>query len=135
MHTRHHILIGLAATLIAYPYVGLQSLLILAASVLPDADHYLLYVWLKKDFSMKRAYKHCSTIKDASTLFLPFHYVEWLIIMLIASLYYDFIFLIMIGFLLHLLLDIFYEKFVKSTHRGFSILDFILRTRLKKTAA
>jgi len=135
MHTRHHILTGLAATLVAYPFVGLNALIILAASILPDADHYLIYVWRKRDLSIRRAYKYCASIKDASTLFLPLHYVEWLIIMLFASLYYDFVFLVMIGFLLHIILDIFYEKFVKSTRRGFSLFDFIIRTRLKKTAA
>ncbi len=58
MLPKHHVVLGFVISLtvfIIFPSIGLISFLIIwASSVLIDFDHYLYYVFKKKDFSLKR---------------------------------------------------------------------------------
>jgi len=56
---KYHIIYGFVFTLVLSLFFGiglLEFILIFTASVLIDVDHYLFYIWKKKDFSLSRAY-------------------------------------------------------------------------------
>jgi hypothetical protein len=122
MLPRTHILFGLIASLILYlifPQIStLEASIIFLSSFLIDADHYIYYLFVKKDFSLKRAYNFFLYKKNThiklslrekekkKQTILLFHGLETLIILfLLISVHRVFIF-ILVGVLIHLILDL-----------------------------
>ncbi len=112
------ILIGLADML--------QAFLLIFGGFLIDTDHYIWYVWNKKDWSLKRSYKwHYSLyLKKEKRKFLHvFHTVESFIVVSLLS-FWHFIFLyILFGMVFHMILDViqavnhrFYAKEISSLY-------------------
>jgi len=123
MYPKTHLIFGpLFAGLIwlFFPSISFFGFfLIVASSVLIDVDHYLYYVWLRKDWNLRRAYNWSIEI-DNITLKLPveksreyknfifiFHGIEfWLILIILIPLNKIFIF-ILLGIAIHMALDFF----------------------------
>ncbi len=123
MLPKYHILLGFLFSLILYlifPFIGLIGfLLIFASSVLIDIDHYLYYIFAKKNFSLGNAYKYffekrkkyISSVKSIRNRLNPamyfLHGIEVLLILFIIGIFVNKISLfIFIGFIFHLFLDI-----------------------------
>lgn len=119
MLPKGHILLGLLFCFIMhilFPEINLFILsIIFASSVLIDFDHYLAYFLIKKDFSLKKAYKYFINLKYLFTknkkMKLPlclFHTIEFLFVLAFLSLFSKLIFYIFIGFLFHSIVDFIY---------------------------
>jgi len=134
MFPKYHLILGLLLSpilLLLFPGIGfLGVLLIFLSSFLIDVDHYLYYVYNKRDWSLKRAYRwfikrrkaHSKLPKEEvgeyKQIILIFHGIEcWGLIFLI-SLIFNPMFLVFFGIIFHLLFD-----FVESLYYGISISD------------
>jgi len=129
-----------------FPDIGLiGALIIWASSVLIDVDHYTWYVSKGKDFSLRKAYNY-DVLKGQKMaklsreernkykneiLFL--HGFEPLLAIYLLSFIWPILFFVFIGFVYHLLTDIYYE-----ISRGYRvdkislIYDIINYKKLKK---
>ncbi len=123
MLPKTHAILGLifsAALFLIFPQIGIFGfLIILLSSVFIDVDHYLFYIFTKKDWSLKNANKWFKD-KIAKARKLPrekrrknprhipclLHGIEAIIILSILSFFHIFFFYILIGFLFHELLDL-----------------------------
>lgn len=132
MHVKYHILLGLIFSTLLYflfPELNLSNLLIIFfSSFLIDIDHYLYYVYKKKNINPYRAYKwYVKNIikfhfflskeqqKKAYTGLYLFHGIEILIILFFLGNYISSMFtFIIIGFLFHLFTDLVYEKILNQ---------------------
>lgn len=105
-----------------------QIILFSLAAFFIDVDHYLLYIFTKNDFSIKRAYKYFKTYRKSEKarekLFI-FHTIEFFIIIVVMIILFLHIFFpILLGFVLHTSLDIVGSLTNKEKRykRAFSIL-------------
>jgi hypothetical protein len=116
MFPKKHIIHGFIFTLFLYITLGIPKIfpfiIIFLSTFLFDVDHYILYVWRKKDFSLKNAYQwHVDLINEyidrKTHKPLPhfFHAVEFLILMIILSFFNQIILYMTIGLLFHSILD------------------------------
>jgi len=128
MYPTQHLTIGIIFTAIlawAFSQITLFSaLLIIASTVLIDVDHYIIYVWITKDWNLKNAYYwHKEAGRKFKKLsreekrelrhsFFIFHGVEPLLIVFLLSLYVNpYFYFVLIGMSLHMALDIIYGLF------------------------
>ena len=133
MLPKYHILLGFIFSLILYlifPFIGfLGFFIIFFSSFLIDVDHYLYYIFKKKDFNLKKAYKYffekrkkiISSTKFVNDVPNPamyfFHGIEILLVLFILGIFISKNFLfIFIGFSFHLFLDI-----LEQIYYGFRI--------------
>ena len=120
MLPKTHFIINLIISLILLKFFpGFYVLIFFLSSVLIDVDHYLFYVIEEKDFSLKNAYKWYKLNRIALKLMsreerkkhknwvLIFHGLEPLIILFLISRTYYFFLFIFLGFLVHLVEDLF----------------------------
>ena len=110
-----------------FPQISILGLLIiLFSAVLIDIDHYLYYIWAKKDLSLRNAYKwHANHMKY---VFCFLHGFEVLVILYLLGVYLsNYFFFILIGFSFHLFLDILAEIIHGfKIHKISVIYDFFL---------
>lgn len=111
MLPKYHILFGFLFSLILYllfPFVGLLGFLtIFLSSFLIDIDHYLYYVFKKKDLNLKSAYYFFIKKPKINPAMYFLHGIEVLSILFILGLFLNNLFLfIFIGFVFHLFLDV-----------------------------
>ena len=122
MYLKQHIFFGLIfalALLLLFPKIGyLGFSIIILSSVLIDFDHYLFYIYKKKDFNLKNAYnlfiqedKHCRSLpweerKNLPSKIFILHGIEVLIILIFLSFAFNYFLFIFAGFAFHLLLDL-----------------------------
>jgi hypothetical protein len=139
MLPKFHILFGILFVAILYfvfPQINLFYLaIVLFSSILIDADHYLYYIFKKKDFSLLKALKWYkekmkamlsltkNERKKRYTGFYIFHGIEWIIILAILG---RFVFppltYVAAGFLLHFAVDIPHEFYFKGTMQKSSLI-------------
>lgn len=149
MHPRYHVIIGLIFSLILlyfFPKIGtIGFFLIWFSSVLIDVDHYLYYVYQKKNWNLKKAYlwfrigsKKLNKLskKQRSQFYQGFsflHGFEILLLILIVGFFISEIFyFIFIGFTLHLFLDLIYQRTLHNRFDKYSIIyDFIKYKKLR----
>lgn len=116
MHITHHLILGLIISILFYPIVGLNFVIIFLASTVIDIDHYLSYIIRFKNWDYTTAYRYHmdrhndyikskGTLKQGKTLCF-FHTMEVLGIFFIAAFYSNFILLISLGLLIHIIFDI-----------------------------
>lgn len=121
MLPRQHLLSGFLFSLILfffYPEIGyLGVLIILLSTFFIDVDHYLYYVYRKKDWSLRNSYNWYFIIgrkgkkftvkqKKKSYSELCFlHGIESIIILAVLSYFSLFFFYILLGFVFHQILD------------------------------
>jgi hypothetical protein len=117
-----HLFFGIIFALILlfiFPQIGfIGFFLILSSTVLIDVDHYLYYVYKKKDWNLRNAFKWF--IKSGKKFNgLPkdqrdnvyfgvcfLHGIETIIIFFAFSFYFTFLLFIIVGFIFHQLLDL-----------------------------
>jgi hypothetical protein len=140
MNYKFHILLGIVSSILLHFLLpGLNSLNILIlffSSFLIDIDHYLYYVYKKKNLNPYKAYKwfkknirkfHFSLNKEQQKktyvgIYL-FHGIESLIILFLLGNYFSFLFFfVLIGFIFHLSIDLIYEKILHQRLDKFSFI-------------
>jgi hypothetical protein len=121
MLPKTHIIIGFLISLIIFlifPEINwLNALIIFVASVLIDFDHYLYYIFKKKDHKLKNAYnwffQRAVILKNLSLkerekyeeAVIIFHGVECWIILLLLIFVNKIFFFIFLGVAIHMVLD------------------------------
>jgi len=120
MLPKNHVYIGIIFSILVYlifPAVGiLGALIIFAASVLIDVDHYSVYVWRKKDWSLKNSFKWYMefkknkdrTIKKLKSPMNVLHTIEFLFLFFVISIFNNLLFLIFVGFIFHSICDVYH---------------------------
>jgi len=116
-----HFILGLLFAIFLYfifPQIGLiEFTIIFLSSFLIDIDHYLYYVYKKKDFSLKNSYQWFMKRRE-KFLSLPWkqrnnfninlsilHGIEVLVILFLLSFIHKYFLFVFVGFAFHLLLD------------------------------
>jgi len=123
MFPKYHLIVGLLVSLIlflVFPGINLlAAVIIFLSSVLIDFDHYLYYAIKKRDLSLNRAYKWFvrNRIKlfqlapkereNFKDLILIFHGIECWILLILFSFVSKIFIWIMIGIVIHMILDFF----------------------------
>lgn len=149
MRLKYHLLFGILFTILLYflfsSIISIFGLaIIFLSSFLIDVDHYLYYVFRKKDFSLKRAYKwyvknthkFCSLPLEKRNKFYIgiyiFHGIEFLIILFLLGTFVSQIFIfILVGFWFHLFMDLISEIVLKQRIDKLSVIqNFVLMERL-----
>ena len=142
MLPKQHVIIGFIFSLMAYiifPISPLEATIIFLASFLIDFDHYLLYVYKKKNLSLNRALKYFYRLNNDWKKIYPrrkeykknifiFHSIETLIPLAIFSIYFPIVWFVLIGMILHLILD--YSIIIKRKAPWYCKFSIIL-THLK----
>ncbi|MBA7700024.1 hypothetical protein ES703_108730 [subsurface metagenome] len=145
----HHLFSGIIFSLILlflFPQIGLIGfLIIMLSTVLIDVDHYLYYVYKKKDWSLKHAYnwfiknkkKFLSlSRKQRNKFYTGFFFLHGIEILLILFLLGKFLsiyfYYILIGVSFHLFLDIIYQRKIHDRLDRISIIyDFLKFKKLR----
>ena len=134
MLPKAHIILGSIFSIILY-FLGLtplQCTVIFLSSFLIDFDHYAWYVIKKKDFSLRNAYYFLKGLEKEKPVMMIFHTFEFILLILILSLFYDFFLFILIGMLFHSLLDVIDLKYNKELHlREFLFLKYLFSDKSK----
>ena len=120
MLVKYHIILGAIASFLiylAFQITPFQATIIFLASFLIDFDHYLAYIFYKKDLSLhhaclwflERRRKWVKLTKkqkeEYKRVILIFHGIEFLIILLALSFYNKIFLFVLIGISIHLILD------------------------------
>lgn len=129
MLPKHHILYGAIFGLVLIPFIGLlNSFIVFLASFLIDADHYLRYVYVAKDISIKNSisYFYDKSKKRFHELYI-FHTVEFWVFILILGFYYPVFIYVLLGMLYHMVFD-FIDMFNKKYYniRIYSVLLWMI---------
>ena len=114
MHLSRHFIISLKLAAITYPFFGWHSIFLFVGSFFIDSDHYLWYIFTKKDFSLKNAYYfHLKNDLSGKKIIDVFHTAEFWILLLLAVLfspyYHTAIFAFTLGIYFHIICDLIYE--------------------------
>ena len=148
MLPKKHLFYGTIFALILYlifPKINfIGFLLIIASTVLIDVDHYIYYVFKKKDLSLIHAYRDLKNNHNKFLLlpvekrkeyygcFCFFHGLETLIILFLLGFFVsEYFYFIFIGVAFHLSLDYPSWKFYKRIDKVSIIYDFIKFRKLK----
>lgn len=126
MLIQHHAIIGAVSAAIFYPLFGVKAALIIAAAVLLDADHYLIYIYRHKNLNLKKAYNFFIQVKDGSEFYPLFHMVEIAAIGAFISNYYSILLPLVIGQVIHIAQDWFEDMFLRTTNRNFFIVKLLI---------
>jgi hypothetical protein len=150
MYPSQHFIFGLifsAILFFIFPKIGfLESSIILASTVLIDVDHYLYYVYKKKDFSLTRARKWFFKNRDIYLGQIPafqkeniyggicfLHGIEFILLLAILSFFVNIFIFILIGFFFHQILDLIeMYSFSLYPHKIISFFYSINYTKHKK---
>jgi len=129
MLPRYHIIVGSLITPIihfTFQLTLLQSTIVFLSSFLIDVDHFLIYVIIKKDLSLKRASLYFIQLKEKwialnpeerinkKYVLFPFHGIEFWIFLLILTPVFPLIWFVLIGFIIHMVpdyIDLAYYKY------------------------
>jgi len=105
-----------------------QIILFFIMAFFIDVDHYLLYLFTKKDFSIRNAYIYFKFYKKSEKvkekLFI-FHTIEFLILLVIMTIILEqILFPMLLGFMVHKTLDVISSLTAKEKRykRAFSII-------------
>lgn len=109
-----HLLLAIPLCFILFPFYGWKVWIVLVSSVLIDIDHPPVYFLIFKRFNIKRVYRFFIDNAEGicDKLCAVFHTVEFLMLILILSFYFNPLFLVFIGLAYHVLID-FIGTFIK----------------------
>lgn len=131
MLVNKHILTGIIFSFVLGILINLNFLqitLIFLASTLIDVDHYLIYIWRKKDWNLKNAYNfHIKETKLISILAI-FHTIEFHILILILSITWTWFLFILIGMIFHCIFDI-VSMYLNDEKRIFCFISYLILKR------
>jgi len=148
MYPLQHLSLGIVFSLIIlfiFPQIGLIGfLIIILSTILIDIDHYIYYIYRKKDWSLKNAYNWSSNTGKKFFLFSKkqkdkfytgfyfLHGVEIILVCLLLSIISKYFLFISLGFTFHLLLDIYFiGRYHNRVDRVSVIYDFLKFKKLK----
>ena len=100
-----HFLVSIVLFIIFYPFFGPATLWILAGGVLIDIDHPSLYIFRFKKFRLKEMFNYFENNKKLMVGLFVFHNVEFLLLMIALSFFYQAAFWFTIGLFVHYLSD------------------------------
>lgn len=138
MLPRNHFLLGLIVSFIMYFEFSVsifECSIFLIATVGIDVDHYLYYVYRKKDWNLKRAVlwfvkngKNLMRLdkkyrKEFYTGFCFLHGIEILVLIVLLGFFiWNLFYFVALGFLFHLILDYIHQAFWRGRFDKFSII-------------
>jgi len=142
MNPSWHIFLGVLFSLFLFflfPETGVNNILLfLASTVLIDVDHYLFYIYTKKEFSLKRAYAYFIRNKQklkefgrGSSYGLPsilciFHGFEILVIVFALSFIFKPMYFVFVGCSFHLFLDLIEQAVYSNRLQKISVVNDFL---------
>ncbi len=139
MTLRHHSILGGAASLILYPFIGLETLWFFGASVFIDIDHYIDFLYHNglKDLSPKRMFSYHDCLqrwwKDPNFLNMEiFHTIEFLSLVFATALILrsGALRALFFGLIFHIILDvIFLRHHGVLNKRVHSITGYLIKKR------
>jgi len=129
-----HIAQGACLWPAAYYLTDLKTALIFSASVvLIDVDHYLHYIYRKKNLSVRGMFSFYDDVWERRHAFFGisvFHTVEVLLLLAAAGFWRTELWAVAVGFFVHLLFDLFHFYRHKVPFlRALSILEFFIRRK------
>lgn len=135
MLPKTHAILGFIFSTLSYftfPITIFQAILIFLSSFLIDFDHYWFYVKKTKDWNLKRAsnWKVYLSKKHKPIMHI-FHTIEFIILIIILSFFWNIFLFILIGMLFHSILDIIdliYRKVINI--REFSLIRYLIRDKI-----
>ena len=121
MYPIQHLVFGIIFSLILFtffPQIGIFGIsLIILSTFFIDADHYLFYVWKRKDLSLRNAYRWFTNwtekreaisnlnMGNYRRIIVIFHGFEFWAFLSIFAIFNNFFLYIFIGVMLHIFLD------------------------------
>jgi len=108
-----HIVLTLILSLVLYPFIGINSLIVFLSGFVFDIDHYFYYIAKEGDFSLKNSYLYCLSGNEINNKrknekedsFHIFHTIEvWTLLIILSLFVKEFIF-VFIGLMFHMVLD------------------------------
>ncbi len=133
MKTWIHVVSSLILAALFYPLFNWKVSLILVSGILIDIDHYFWYIYKYKNFSLLKCYRYFIATMNKDRLFenlgalVIFHTIEFLLVMMLLSLYNKLALIFTIGLLSHYLLDlIWYFNVPKRIIASTSIISWII---------
>jgi hypothetical protein len=111
MLPKTHAIAGLLFCIFCYIFFNftfLEVSLIFLANIFIDVDHYLFYVFRKKDLNLKNAYEwNLYLPDDHKPVMHIFHCTEFFIVIFLLSIFFFPIIFILIGLIFHSIFDLF----------------------------
>jgi len=136
MLPKWHILYGVIFSLLVYFLFNIsffEGILIFLSSIFIDFDHYLWYIYTKKDSSLKNAYNYLKNLRRNKPFLMIFHTVEFLLIFCFLSCVWKGFLFILIGILFHSILDLIYLAYEKKLNQGeFSLIKYFIKNAKKR---
>jgi hypothetical protein len=114
MKLQIHFIVSFILALALFPFYGYYAILVFIGGFLVDADHFLYYLLRFKKFNLKKAYLYFEDVgktrnlREYQRFFLVFHFSEIIVLLVILSFFHKIFFIILIGLLSHIILDIIY---------------------------
>jgi hypothetical protein len=129
MLPKNHFLLGLIFSIILYYYANLtffQVILVFLSAFFIDIDHYIWFIFYKKDFNLKNAYSFLKDQGFHKPTLMIFHTVEFILLIGLLSFLNEFFIYIFIGIIFHSIVDIIYLIYLRELPcREFSIIRYI----------
>jgi len=134
-----HFLVSIFIVMLLYPIFNWQVLMIFVGGVLIDIDHYLLYIYRFRKFSLRGCYRYHhikvkkNNHKDVFGALLIFHTIEFLLLSVFLSIYSTLALMFTIGLLGHYTLDVIERyKLEKSFITNPSLISWIIKNKIQK---
>ena len=125
MKLYQHFIVSCLLAALLYPFYGAYSLLLMITGYLMDIDYIFIYFFRFGDLHPLCAYKYLTTAQMTRKDLFLFHSIEF--IPLLSFLPYQLAIPLIIGFIVHLILDITEELFIiKKRIKTFSIIYWII---------
>ena len=123
-----HFIASTILVFLAWPFFGFWALAIYLGGFFVDVDHYLVYLFRKKDFSIPRSVEYFK--KDHRKGLYIFHTIETIVPLFILAVYHIFFLATFIGLMTHLIMDWIYEIKKEKRVKPLSIIYYILKNKL-----
>jgi len=127
MLPKFHAIYGAIFSLFVHMFIfpdATAAVVIFLSTVFIDVDHYLFYVYKKSDLSLIKAYYFF--LKGGGYRLMVFHTIEVILLLYLLSFYNKYFFFVIVGFLFHWALDIYYmHKHKKLNQRDYSLIHHL----------
>lgn len=125
----YHFSVSLILSLILFPFFSYPSFMIFIGGFLVDLDHWIFYAYYYKKFSLKEGYHFFSVgrIQECKGKIFLFHTIEFLVLLIVLSIYYKLVYFILLGFITHILMDWSIELSKQKSTKELSIIYNLLK--------
>ncbi len=129
MEIWQHFLVSTVIAIMLYPFFGIAALLTYVGGVLVDIDHPLEYLFKYKSLNLKKSYNYYRgmDLKAHIKTIRIFHNIEFIAIIAIISFLNNTFIPILIGLVLHIVMDIIAEKKIYKKAYNYSIIRLLKR--------